>query len=171
VALGARDLLGEIGLKPLVKTTGGFGLHVVVPLASGYSYDSAKIFAEIVARRAAAELGERATLQRSIAKRPEDAVYIDYVQVGMGKTIVPPYSVRARDGAPVSTPLHWEEVEAFARRRGNTLPADEFAKFGMKTTPARLKREGDLWAGKGWKGQRLEKASAAAARRWGAERG
>ena len=168
VALGFRDLLKEIGLQPLVKTTGGFGVHVVVPLAAGYSYDSAKVFAEIVARRAAGDLGEKATLQRTIAKRPDDAVYIDYVQVGMGKTIVPPYGVRARDRAPVSTPLHWEEVEAFARRRGRTLPADEFAKHTIGTMPARLEREGDLWAGKGWKPQRLEKASAAAARLWSA---
>lgn len=171
VALGVRDLLQEIGLQPLVKTTGGFGVHVVVPLTAGYSYESAKIFAEIVARRAASELGERATLQRTIAKRPDDAVYIDFVQVGMGKTIVPPYSVRARDGAPVSTPLHWEEVEAFSRRRGNALPADEFAKNTIRTVPGRLKREGDLWAGTGWKRQRLDKASVAAARRWSLERG
>jgi bifunctional non-homologous end joining protein LigD len=166
VALAFRDLLKEIGLQPLVKTTGGYGVHVVVPLTAGYTYESAKIFAEIVARHAAGELGERATLQRAIAKRPDDAVYIDFVQVGMGKTIVPPYSVRARDGAPVSTPLHWAEVEAFARRRGSTLPADEFAKHTIETTPGRLKREGDLWAGAGWKRQKLEQASAAAARRW-----
>lgn len=166
VALGFRDLLKEIGLQPLVKTTGGFGVHVVVPLAAGYSYDSAKIFAEIVARRAAGELGDLTTLQRAIAKRRDDAVYIDFVQVGMGKTIVPPYSVRARDRAPVSTPLRWEEVEAFARRRGKALPADEFAKYTIATTAGRLKREGDLWSGAAWKRQKLERASAAAARRW-----
>ncbi|HYL26537.1 MAG TPA: hypothetical protein VEW74_01815, partial [Candidatus Nitrosotalea sp.] len=53
VALAFRDLLAEVGLKALTKTTGGFGIHVVVPLASGYSYDTAKVFAEIVARPAA----------------------------------------------------------------------------------------------------------------------
>lgn len=168
VALTVRDLLGEIKLKPMVKTTGGYGLHVVVPLAAGYSYDSAKVFAEIVARRAAGEVGKLATLQRTIAKRPDDAVYIDYVQVGTGKTVVPPYSVRARDHAPVSMPLHWEEVEAFSRRRGSTLPADEFAKNTIRTMPARLKREGDLWGRPHWKPQRLDRASAAAARRWSA---
>ena len=156
VALGVRDLLKEIGLQPLVKTTGGFGVHVVVPLAAGYSYDSAKIFAEIVARRAAGELGDRATLQRTIAKRPNDAVYVDFVQVGMGKTIVPPYSVRARDGAPVSTPLHWEEVEAFARRRGNGASRRRVCKVQDGDDAERLKSEGDLWAGNGWKPQRLE---------------
>jgi bifunctional non-homologous end joining protein LigD len=166
VALRVRDLLAQIGLKPLVKTTGGFGLHAVLPLAAGYSYDDVKMFAEIVARRAAEELGELATLQRTIAKRPQDAVYIDWVQVGMGKTIVAPYSVRPRDGAPVSTPLHWAEVEAFARRRTAGLPADEFAKFTIETTPERLQREGDLWGAKYWKKQHLEAAITKARRLW-----
>jgi len=166
VTLAVRDLLGEIGLKPLVKTTGGYGLHVVVPLASGYSYDSAKVFSEIVARRAAGELPALATLQRTIAKRPPSAVYIDYVQVGRGKTIVAPYSVRARDAAPVSTPLHWSEVEAFARRRTAAWPADEFARYTMKTTPKRLEREGDLWGATYWKKQRLEGPINKAKRLW-----
>jgi bifunctional non-homologous end joining protein LigD len=166
VGLFVRELLEAIGLKPLVKTTGGYGIHVVVPLAAGYSYDTAKVFAEIVARRAASELGELATLQRTIAKRPQEAVYIDFVQVGHGKTIVAPYSVRARDGAPVSTPLHWSEVEAFAKRRATVAPADEFAKFTITTTPKRLTREGDLWGPKFWKKQRLEPAIREAKRLW-----
>jgi bifunctional non-homologous end joining protein LigD len=166
VTLNVRDLLGEIGLKPLVKTTGGYGLHVVLPLQSGYSYDTAKVFAEIVARQAAQRLGESVTLQRTVAKRPKDAVYLDYVQVGLGKTIVAPYSVRARDGAPVSTPLHWSEVEAFSCRRGATAPADEFAKYSMRTAPKRFEREGDLWGSAQWKKQRLEAPIRKAQRLW-----
>lgn len=166
VTLAVRDLLGEIGLKALVKSTGGYGVHVIVPLASGYSYDTAKVFAELVARRAAGQLCEAATLQRTIAKRPQSAVYIDYVQVGQGKTIVAPYSVRARDAAPVSTPLHWAEMEAFARQRKNAAPADEFAKHTMATTPRRLEREGDLWGPKYWKKQRLEGPIGKAQRLW-----
>jgi bifunctional non-homologous end joining protein LigD len=166
VALRFRTLLEEIGLSPLVKTTGGYGVHLVLPLASGYSYDTAKTFAEAVARRAAATLGSLVTLQRAIAGRPADAVYLDYVQVGHGKTIVAPYSVRARDGAPVSTPLHWAEVEALARRRTPAAPADEFAKHTMRTTPRRLEREGDLWGGKRWRKQRLEAAIRKARRLW-----
>lgn len=166
VALTVRDLLAEIGLSALVKTTGGFGLHLVVPLGSGYSYDTAKAFAELLARRAAGALGDLATLVRAVAKRPQNAVYIDFVQVGRGKTLVAPYSVRARDRAPVSTPLHWSEVEGFARSRAATAPADEFAKYTIRTTPSRLEREGDLWAKKTWKAQRLEGALAKARRLW-----
>jgi bifunctional non-homologous end joining protein LigD len=86
--------------------------------------------------------------------------------VGQGKTIVAPYTLRARDGAPVSTPLHWAEVEAFSRRRAAVAPADEFAKFNIAATPKRLAREGDLWGAKYWKKQRLEPALNKAKRLW-----
>jgi bifunctional non-homologous end joining protein LigD len=166
VAVHFRDLLHAIGLQPLVKTSGGLGLHVFVPLVAGYTYDTAKLFAEYVTRRAAAELGDDVTLVRTISKRSESAVYLDYVQVGRGKTYVPAYSVRARDGAPVSTPLHWDEVEAFARKRGSAAPWDEFGKNTIETMPKRLKKLGDLWGGKAWKKQRLGPAIKRAKKLW-----
>ena len=124
VALDVRDQLAAIGLTTLVKTSGGMGLHVVVPLAAGYTYDTAKMFAELVATRLAHEDPERISVERSLAKRDQTAVYFDYLQVGRGKTIVSAYSVRARDGAPVSTPLAWDEVEAFARKRSGVAGGD-----------------------------------------------
>jgi bifunctional non-homologous end joining protein LigD len=166
VTLAMRDALAAIGLQSLVKTSGGMGLHVFVPLAAGYSYESAKLFAELLARHVASGLGDEVTLERSIAKRHPAAVYLDYVQVGRGKTYVVPYCVRARDKAPVSTPLEWAEVEAMARKRGSIVPADEFAKFTIATTPKRLAAKGDLWAGKAWKIQRLEPAIETAQRAW-----
>ncbi|MEO9025578.1 MAG: non-homologous end-joining DNA ligase [Candidatus Tumulicola sp.] len=167
VTLALRDALADIGLQALVKTSGGMGLHVFVPLAAGYSYESAKLFAELLARHVAHGLGDSTTLERSIGKRRPEAVYLDYVQVGRGKTYVVPYSVRARDGAPVSTPLEWPEVEGFARKRGSNAPADEFGKYTIRTTAKRLAKLGDLWAGKAWKKQRLEPAIARAQTRWG----
>ena len=165
VALSMRDLLGEIGLKTLVKTSGGMGLHVVVPLAAGYTYDTAKMFAEAVASQLAHRHTDLVTLERSLKKRDQSLVYLDYLQVGRGKTIVSAYSVRARDGAPVSTPLDWSEVEAFARKRSGS-PEDTFAQFTMRTTPKRLERDGDLWSGRAWKKQRLEPAIAKAQKQW-----
>ncbi|HTV94067.1 MAG TPA: non-homologous end-joining DNA ligase [Verrucomicrobiae bacterium] len=165
VALEVRDVLASIGLTTLVKTSGGMGLHVVVPLVAGYTYDAAKMFAEVVAHRLGQEDKTRISLERSLAKRDASAVYFDFLQVGRGKTIVSAYSVRARDGAPVSTPLAWEEVEAFARKRSG-LPADTLAAFNLKTTPKRLASDGDLWAGKAWKKQRLEPAIAKAQKQW-----
>ncbi len=165
VALGMRDMLAEIGLSALVKTSGGTGLHVVVPLAAGYSYDAAKIFSEAVARRIAARMNDAVTLERALKKRDRSLVYLDYLQVGRGKTIVSAYSLRARDGAPVSTPLQWDEVEAFARKR-TASPADAFAAFNIETTPKRLAKHGDLWSGRAWKKHRLEAAIGKARKLW-----
>jgi len=156
-ALGLRALLDAVGLATLVKTSGGSGLHVVVPLEPAYGYDACKGFAEIVARTLHARLPETTTLERSPAKRPAGTVYLDYVQVGRGKTLVAPYSVRARAKAPVSMPLGWDEVEAMARKRAkDTEP--EFARFTMKNAPALLEKRGDLWGAGAWSGQRLEPA-------------
>jgi bifunctional non-homologous end joining protein LigD len=164
-ALAIRALLDGIGLQTLVKTSGGMGLHVVVPLATGYTYEAAKLFAELVAHRLAASDAAQVTLERSLARRDQRLVYFDYLQVGRGKTIVAPYSVRARDGAPVSTPLQWSEVEAFARKRTGA-PWDHFAAFTMKTAAERIEKLGDLWGGSAWKKQRLEGAVSKAQRSW-----
>ena len=167
VALQMRDALHAIGISPLVKTSGGMGLHVVVPLASGYGYDAAKMFAEAVATQLAHENPRQITLDRKLKTRDPSAVYLDYLQVGRGKTIVCAYSVRARDGAPVSMPLDWSEVESFVRRR-TADPSEAFAHFSMRNAQARLAKEGDLWSGNTWKKQRLEPAIRKAQTVWGA---
>lgn len=166
VTLAMREAMRAIGLDGLVKTSGGMGLHFFVPLIKGYSYESVKLFAELAARHVARETGDAVSLERTIKKRDPEAVYLDYQQVGRGKTYVVAYSVRARDGAPVSMPLKWSEVEAFSRKRGATAPWDEFAKFNMRTAGKRLEAEGDLWGGKAWKKQRLEPAIAKAQKLW-----
>lgn len=165
VALELRDTLEELGLHPLIKTSGGSGLHVVVPLRPLYDYDTVKAFGEIIARQIAHVRPKETTLERSIARRNKGTVYLDYVQVGRGKTMVPTFGVRARAGAPVSTPLDWSDVQALARKRASD-PEVEFARFTMKNTPARLKREGDLWAGKHWREAKLEPAIKKAKRLW-----
>ena len=165
VALQLRDTLQQIGLQPLVKTSGGSGIHVVLPLKPAYTYDAIKQFGEIVARRVYEACPKETTFERTISRRPKGTVYLDYVQVGRGKTVVPPFSVRARNKAPVSMPLDWSEVEAFARKRVPN-PADEFTRWTMKNALNRLKREGDLWAGKRWKEARLEPAIKRAQKLW-----
>ncbi len=164
-ALALRDTLREIGLEPLVKSSGGSGLHVVIPLAPQYSYDVCKGFAELVARTLHARLPETTTLERAPAKRPAGTVYLDYVQVGRGKTLVAAYSVRARAKAPVSMPLDWSEVEAMARKRTKDTES-EFARFTLMNAPARLAAEGDLWSRLDALAQRLEPALARARTAW-----
>jgi len=165
VALFFRDALAAIGLHPLVKTSGGSGLHVVVPLQPRYEYEAVKQFAEIVARRVAAELPAQTTLERTIARRPRGKVYLDWVQVGRGKTVVPPYAVRARAGAPVSMPLEWSEVEGFAAKRGGD-PPKLIAQWNIRNAAGRLKERGDLWSGRAWLARPLEPAVRRAQRLW-----
>jgi bifunctional non-homologous end joining protein LigD len=156
-ALALRSTLALVGLDALVKSSGGRGLHVVVPLAPRYGYDACKTFAEIAARTLHARLPDATTLERSPAKRPLGTVYLDYVQVGKGKTLVAPYSVRARAGAPVSMPLEWDEIETMARKRSKETEA-EFARFTLMNAPGLLAKRGDLWGAERWKEQRLEPA-------------
>ncbi|GAC1522304.1 MAG: non-homologous end-joining DNA ligase [Vulcanimicrobiaceae bacterium] len=171
VALGLRDALAEIGLTALVKTSGGSGLHVAIPLEPAYSYEICRGFAEVVARTVHERLPTLTTLERTIARRPPATVYLDYVQVGRGKTLVAPFSVRARAGAPVSMPLDWSEIETLARKRprGAALAAGtegEFARWTIRSAPARLRERGDLWSGARWQEQRLEPALARAQKAW-----
>jgi bifunctional non-homologous end joining protein LigD len=165
VALEVRKLLEQIGLHPLIKTSGATGLHVILPLAQGYTYDTGKLFAEVAAQRIADALGDKVTLQRTVAKRSQSAVYFDYLQLGRGKTLVPPYVVRARDGAPVSVPLTWDDVEGFARSR-IAQPWKAFEKHTIANVPQRLKADGDPWSGKAWKRAKLEPAIAKAQKLW-----
>jgi len=164
VALVVRDELRAIGVEPLVKTTGGSGLHVVVPLAPRYDWDTAKGFAELVAHRVHTLLPEQTTLERMTAKRPAGTVYLDYVQVGRGKTYVAPFSVRARDRAPVSMPIAWSEVEAMRRKRAKeTMP--EMTRWTIANVPALLAAHGDPWA-EGWTPHHLESAITNARTHW-----
>lgn len=164
VALCVRDELAAIGIVPLVKTTGGSGLHVVVPLAARYDWDVAKGFAELIARRVHDLMPAETTLERATGRRPHGSVYLDYVQVGRGKTFVAPFSVRARDGAPVSMPVDWGEVEGMRRKRArDTMPA--MLRWSIANVPGLLARAGDPWA-EGWTPHDLESALSNARMRW-----
>jgi bifunctional non-homologous end joining protein LigD len=163
VALTARDELAAAGVTPLVKTTGGSGLHVVVPLEPHYDWDQAKGFAELIARRIHDVQPDLTTLDRTIARRPHGTVYLDYVQVGKGKTYVAPFSVRARDGAPVSMPIAWSEVEAMRRKRAKET-APEMTRWNIRNVPKLLEKSGDAWTNP--TPHRLETVLAAAAKTW-----
>ena len=165
VALAFRDELGNIGITPVVKTTGGMGLHVIVPLKPKYDYDLAKGVAELVARRVHKVLPKDTTLERTISRRPEDLVYLDWVQVGKGKTYVAPFTVRARNGAPVSMPLGWAEVEAMGRKRAPETTA-EMRRWTIANVPKLVSKSGDPWRREGWKAQSLEGALSRARSLW-----
>ncbi|MDQ3997690.1 MAG: DNA ligase D [Gemmatimonadota bacterium] len=136
VARWTRSELDELGLRAGIKTSGATGLHVCLPLPPGTSYEAAQTLAQLVASRVAERHPDEATLERSVKARPADAVYVDYLQNIRGKTVAGAYAVRARRGAPVSTPLDWSELT------GDLTPEA----FTMQTVPARVATAGDLWA-------------------------
>ncbi len=153
-ALEMRDVLARLGLKSFAKTTGGKGLHVVVPLAPRLPWDEVKAFTRAVAMRMAEEAPERYLAVASKSSR-QGRIYIDYLRNGRGATAIGTYSARARPGATVSTPLFWEEVEQAVRPEG----------FTVATVPARLAAlKSDPWAEIGKLRQSI---SAAARRRFG----
>ena len=165
VALRLRSELESIGLPALVKTSGGSGFHVLVPLGPGYDYEVVKTFGEIVARRLAEVMPGDVTLERSTKRRPQTAVYFDFVQIGRGKTIVAPFSVRAVPGAPVSMPIDWREVEKASRSRARDAHA-LFRTWTMRTAPASLRRRGDPWKGAMRRPRSLESAVKALRAKW-----
>jgi bifunctional non-homologous end joining protein LigD len=109
VAKALRVALQTEGRKAFVKTSGKTGLHVFVPWERQADYDAARAWALGVARRVANTLPDRATVERSKAKRGQ-RVYIDVMQNAKGHHAVPSYVLRAVPGAPVSTPLRWREL-------------------------------------------------------------
>ena len=127
-----RSLLDAMGLVGFPKTSGQSGLHVLVPLGGGATFDTAKMFAELFGRMLVDRHPSSATMERVVSKRGPK-VYVDTGQTGRGRTIVAPYSVRAQLGAPVSMPLTWEEVdEALDPKR-----------FTIRTAMARIVDNGD----------------------------
>lgn len=109
VALLLRVKLIDHGLEPYVKTSGGSGLHVLVPLRRGPTQDMVRHYAAAIAREMQAEHPGLVTVESRKAKR-RAPVYVDVMRNATAQTIVPPFSVRWRPHAPVSMPLEWDEV-------------------------------------------------------------
>lgn len=130
VAHRLHDELKAADRESVVKTSGGSGLHVLVPWREEGNFDEARAWALEVATRVAAALPDRVTTEIRKAKRGA-RLYIDVLQNARGHHAVPPYVLRPRPGAPVSTPMKWSEL------RENLNPL----KFNLRAVPARLARQ------------------------------
>ncbi len=129
VARAIRELCREIELPCFVKTSGSTGLHVLLPLGQQLTHEQSRGLGQLLGQVVAADLPEIATIKRSMRER-EGKVYIDFVQNGHGRLLVSPFSVRPLPGAPVSTPLHWKEVNSKL----------DIGRFTIRTVPKRLAR-------------------------------
>jgi bifunctional non-homologous end joining protein LigD len=142
VATELRSLLeGELGLTPFVKTTGGHGLHVHVPLSAADDFDAARDFALRVARKIADRHPDLATTEQRRASRG-GRIYLDVMRNAYAQLAVAPYSVRARPGALVATPLSWTELDDRALRPGQFTIATVPGRGSDPWAPMRRKRFG-----------------------------
>jgi bifunctional non-homologous end joining protein LigD len=134
VALLVKDVLDALGLRGYAKTSGSDGMHVLVPIARRHTYEDTRSFAAILARTLARTHQGLVTTEWSRAKRR--GVLIDANQNREGATIASVYSVRPHPGAPVSTPLAWDEL----------TPDLDPRRFTLDVVRDRLERHGDLFA-------------------------
>lgn len=136
-ARGLRELLDELELPAFLKTTGSKGLHVIVPLRPEEPFDPVRDFA----RQVAGHLVERHPDERTVEQRKEKRggrVYVDVGRNAYAQTAIAPYSLRARPGAPVATPLAWEELGE------GDLRSDRYT---LTSVVRRLAQRHDPWAG------------------------
>jgi bifunctional non-homologous end joining protein LigD len=135
-ATAMRAFLENLGLRSFLKSTGGKGLHVCLPLARKDDWDEVKAFTKAVAEKMVEAEPAKYTSKLPKASR-KGKIFIDYLRNGRGATSICAYSTRARPDAPVSVPLFWEELETGVR--GNT--------YTLRTVPERLEAlPSDPWA-------------------------
>jgi bifunctional non-homologous end joining protein LigD len=133
VAHLVRAALEELELPSYVKTSGADGIHVLVPIARRSSFPETYEFAELVSRQL--ETDNQGLVTTEWLKKKRRGVLVDHRQNGHGKTIASVYSVRPKPGAPVSTPLRWQELTEKVRPRD----------FGRREALERIERHGDLF--------------------------
>lgn len=131
-----NEILDSLGIKGYLKTSGGKGLHIFIPIVPKYSYDQTREFSRIISQAVLTALPDITSLERMPDKRKKK-VYLDFLQNGKGKTMSCAYSLRPREGATASTPLQWEELDDKNFSVKN---------YNIKTLPERVKKIGDLWA-------------------------
>ena len=129
-----KEILDMLKVPGYIKTSGGNGLHVFIPVKPKYTYEQTREFSHLVSQMVHRELPDITSLERLPSKR-QGKVYLDFLQNGKGKTMASIYSLRPREGAGASTPLDWDEIT------DDLVITD----FNIKTLPLRLAEKGDLW--------------------------
>ena len=132
-ARAARTLFDHLGLTSFVKTTGGKGLHVVVPFTPKDGWDVIKEFSHQIALRLVEAFPDRFLATATIAKR-KGKIFVDYLRNGRGATAVTPYTLRARPGATVAVPLSWDDLDRDWRAQPVRL-RDVMAARGKQADP------------------------------------
>jgi len=135
VALVCKEIFDEVGLKAFPKTSGSSGIHIYVPLKPKHDYRKVAAIAEALAEEVARRAPKIATVQRALAKRQKQQVYVDALQNARGKTIAALLSARAKPGATVSMPLTWKQIKKGVK----------ISDFTIENVPMLIKKGGNSW--------------------------
>lgn len=130
-----KEILDLIKIKGYCKTSGSTGIHIYIPMGCGYDYDQVKDFALILMQQVHEKLPKITTLERSLQKRDDKKIYLDYLQNRQGQTLASVYSLRPKEGAAVSMPIEWDELKK------DLKPTD----FNIENALERIKVKGDLF--------------------------
>ncbi|REC43953.1 DNA ligase D [Chryseobacterium sp. 5_R23647] len=130
-----KEVLDLIKIKGYCKTSGSTGIHIYIPMGGGYDYDQVKDFAHILMKQVNEKLPKITTLERSLQKRDDKKIYLDYLQNRQGQTLASVYSLRPKEGASVSMPIEWSELKKGLK------PSD----FNIENALERIKEKGDLF--------------------------
>jgi bifunctional non-homologous end joining protein LigD len=144
-----REFIADLGLTGFLKTTGGKGLHIVTPIKPTRDWDTVKAFAQAVAARLETAAPDRFTARMAKARR-SGKIFVDYLRNARGSTAICAYSLRARDGAPVSMPLPWDALSRKKDVRGDH--------FNLRSTGEQLE-----WSQAAWKDYDRARATLTAA--------
>jgi len=136
VALITKQVCDEVGLTAFPKTSGSSGIHIYIPLKPTNEYDAVAEFSRLLAAEVANRAPKIATVERTIAKRKREQVYVDWMQNARGKSLASVFTARAKPKATVSMPLSWEQIKK----------AVKISDFTVKNVPALLKKNGDAWS-------------------------
>lgn len=133
-AFDIKEVLDELGMPSFVMTTGSRGLHVVVPLDRGMEFDPVREIAKEIASVAVMRHPDRLTMEIRKEKRRE-RLFLDTMRNAYAQTSVPPYAVRPRPGAPVATPLDWDELKDPGITSASYTMGNIFFRLGQKDDP------------------------------------
>ncbi|MBK9982240.1 MAG: DNA ligase D [Saprospiraceae bacterium] len=136
VAQVAHEILESAGIDSYCKTSGSTGIHIYIPLNAKYTYDQSKEFARLIVTMVQKEMPLVTSIERLVPKR-KGKIYLDFLQNRPQATVAAPYSVRPKPGAPVSMPLHWDEL-----KKGLKM-----TDFTIKNVLPMLNERGDIFKG------------------------
>jgi bifunctional non-homologous end joining protein LigD len=134
-ALVVKSIFDKANVKSYVKTTGSTGLHIYVGVGAQYEYTEVRKVAQKIAELTIEALPSKTTIERKLASRPKDKIYVDFMQNKRGATLASVYGIRPRKAPYVSMPLHWSEVK----------PGLHPSQFSIYNALERIQKHGDIF--------------------------